>query len=83
MAASYPGSVEVLKLLLSKGADLHAKDVSGMHALGRAAVSSDVSVVRFLVESGIDPNEEGYGQTCRGFMRDITCRPSSTCNPKG
>ena len=28
VAASYPGSVEVLKLLLSKGADLHAKDGS-------------------------------------------------------
>ena len=61
VAASYPGSVEVLKLLLSKGADLHAKDDARMHALGRAVVSSDVSVVRFLVESGIDPNEEGYG----------------------
>ena len=61
VAASYPGSVEVLKLLLSKGADLHAKDSDGMHALGRAVVSADVSVVRFLVESGSDPNEEGYG----------------------
>lgn len=61
VAASYPGSVEVLKLLLSKGADLHAKDRARMHALGRAVVSSDISVVRFLVESGSDPNEEGYG----------------------
>ena len=61
VAASYPGSVEVLKLLLGKGADLHAKDDARMHALGKAVVSSDVSVVRFLVESGIDPNEEGYG----------------------
>ena len=63
VAASYPGTVEVLKLLLSEGADLHAKDGSDMHALGRAVVSSDISVVRFLVESGIDPNEEGYGNT--------------------
>jgi ankyrin repeat protein len=69
VAASYPGSVEILKLLLSKGADLHAKDSSGMHALGRAAVSSDVSVVRFLVESGIDPNEEGYGNLTRLYAR--------------
>lgn len=61
VAASYPGAVEVLKLLLNKGADLHAKDRSGMHALGRAATSADAAVVRFLVESGIDPNEEGYG----------------------
>ena len=69
VAASYPGSVEVLKLLLGKGADLHAKDSLGMHALGRAVVSADVSVVQFLVESGIDPNEEGYGNLTRLYAR--------------
>jgi ankyrin repeat protein len=36
-----------------------------MHALGRAAVSADVDVVRFLVEHGCDPNEPGYGTTVR------------------
>ena len=61
VAASYPGTVEILKLLLGKGADLHAKDKTGVHALGRATTSADVEVVRFLVESGLDPNEEGYG----------------------
>ena len=61
VAASYPGTVEILRLLLSKGADIHAKDKSGLHALGRAATYADVDVVRFLVEHGCDPNEEGYG----------------------
>ena len=61
VAASYPGAAEVLRLLLSKGADIHAKDKSGMHALGRATTYADVDVVRFLVEHGCDPNEEGYG----------------------
>ena len=61
VAASYPGTVEILRLLLSKGADIHAKDKSGVHALGRAATYADVDVVRFLVEHGCDPNEEGYG----------------------
>jgi ankyrin repeat protein len=69
VAASYPGSVELLKLLLGRGANLHAKDRGGMHALGRAVVSADVSVVRFLVESGIDPNEDGYGQQARLYAR--------------
>jgi ankyrin repeat protein len=65
IAASYPGSVPVLQLLLDHGANIHAKDRRGMHALGRAALSADVDVVRFLVEHGCDPNEPGYGSTIR------------------
>jgi len=61
VAASYPGDVDILQLLVSKGADIHAKDKSGTHALGRAASYADVGVVRFLVEHGCDPNEDGYG----------------------
>src|SRR3984957_2252897 len=48
IAASYPGAVELLKLLLNKGADIHAKDKSQIHALGRATLSADIEVVRFL-----------------------------------
>jgi uncharacterized protein len=65
IAASYPQSVAVLQLLLDHGADIHARDRVGMHALGRATVSADVEVVRFLVEHGCDPNEPGYGTTVR------------------
>ena len=65
IAASYPRSVAVLQLLLDHGANIHAKDRRGMHALGRAALSADVDVVRFLVEHGCDPNEPGYGTTVR------------------
>jgi ankyrin repeat protein len=65
IAASYPGSVAVLRLLLDHGANIHAKDRRGMHALGRAAVSADVEVARFLVEHGCDPNEPGYGSNVR------------------
>jgi ankyrin repeat protein len=65
IAASYPGSVSVLQLLLDHGANIHAKDRRGMHALGRATLSADVDVVRFLVEHGCDPNEPGYGTTVR------------------
>ena len=65
IAASYPGSVEVLRVLLDHGADIHAKDRNGVHALGRATLSADVGVVRFLVEHGCDPNEPGYGSNVR------------------
>jgi len=65
IAASYPGSVAVLQVLVDHGANIHAKDRRGTHALGRAAVSADVNVVRFLVEHGCDPNEPGYGTNVR------------------
>jgi uncharacterized protein len=62
VAASYPASVAVLQFLLEKGADLHAKDRAGIDALGRAARSADVEVVRFLAEHGCDPKQaEGPG----------------------
>ena len=60
ITASYPGSEEVLRILLSKGADIHARDKNGIHALGRATFSADIDVVRFLVENGCDVNEPGY-----------------------
>lgn len=57
IAASHPGSVNVLKLLVDEGADIHAKDRTGLDAFALATRSADVEVVRFLVENGIDPNE--------------------------
>jgi ankyrin repeat protein len=57
VAASYPGSVEVLRLLASKGADLHAKDKAGASALSLASYYSDIDAVRFLVETGSDVQE--------------------------
>jgi ankyrin repeat protein len=65
IAASFPGSVATLQFLVDHGASIHAKDRRGMHALGRAALSADVDVVRFLVEHGCDPNEPGYGTSVR------------------
>ena len=61
IAARYPGSVEVLRLLLDKGADLHAKDTNGASALSLAVTYADVAVVRFLVENGINLKEFGTG----------------------
>jgi ankyrin repeat protein len=61
IAARYPGSVEVLRLLLDKGADLHAKDRNGASALGLATTYADVGVVHFLVENGSNMNEAASG----------------------
>ena len=57
IAAGYPDSVEALRLLIAYGADIHAEDGTGANALTRASQSADSEVVRFLVESGIDPND--------------------------
>ncbi len=59
IAASYPDTVELLKLLLAKGADARAKTRDGRGALALAAASSDIGVVRYLVELGLDAKEPG------------------------
>jgi ankyrin repeat protein len=56
VAASYPGTAEVLQLLLGSGADLRAQDKGGTTALALAVRASDISVVRFLIERGLDPD---------------------------
>ena len=69
MAASYPGTVDVLRLLLDRGADLRAQDRAGTTALALAVRSADVDVVRFLVEKGLDPNALSPGARRAGFAR--------------
>lgn len=61
IAAGMPGSVETLRFLLEKGADLNARDRGRENALGFAARFADVDVVRFLVERGMDVNEPAGG----------------------
>jgi ankyrin repeat protein len=58
IAAAYPGTVDLLDLLLARGADLRAKDNPGFSALAMALRSSDIEVVRFLVDKGLDPKDE-------------------------
>lgn len=50
---------ECVKLLLSKGADVHFKDKSGKNALGSSIDSHttyDLEIVEILLQAGIDPN---------------------------
>jgi len=69
VAASYPGTVSLLRLLLDRGADLRARDVTGATALALAVRSADVEVVRFLVEKGLDPNALSAQAQRQGFAR--------------
>ena len=69
VAASYPGTVKALQLLLQHGADLRAEDRAGSTALSLAVRSADVEVVRFLVDNGLDPNGLSPLAQRAGFAR--------------
>src|SRR5262245_33896991 len=69
VAASYPGTLDVLRLLLERGADLHAQDRTSAGALALAVRSSDVEVVRFLVERGVDPKALSSAALRTGLAR--------------
>jgi ankyrin repeat protein len=69
VAAAYPGTVNLLRLLLDGGADLHAQDRAGATALALAVRSADVEVVRFLVDRGLDPNALAPAARRVGFNR--------------
>ena len=69
VAASYPRTVDLLRLLLERGADLRAQDRTGATALALAVRSADVDVVRFLVERGLDPNGLSPAARRIGFAR--------------
>jgi ankyrin repeat protein len=58
IAAAYPGTADLLDLLLARGADLHAKDTAGNSALAMAMQSADIGVLRFLTERGLDPKDD-------------------------
>ena len=61
IAAGYPNSVEVLKLLLDRGAELRAKDRAGNDALVRAALFADIAVMKFLRDQGLEINDATGG----------------------
>ena len=69
VAASYPGTTDLVRLLLERGADLRAQDQAGINALALAVRSADVEVVRLLVERGLDPTTVAPGALRAGFAR--------------
>lgn len=61
IASNNNGSLEIIRLLLLKGADWKVKDATGTTALIGAAHSGDLSMVRFFLEKGADINEANKG----------------------
>ena len=69
VAASYPRTSGLLRLLLERGADLRAQDRGGATALSLAIRSADIDVVQFLVDRGLDPTALAYPARRAGFAR--------------
>ncbi|KAH8585593.1 ankyrin repeat-containing domain protein, partial [Bisporella sp. PMI_857] len=63
--ASDNGHLEVVTLLLEKGADLEAADIYGKTALHHASRNGHLEVVTLLLEKGADvkARDKIYGQT--------------------
>lgn len=50
------GNLKLVKLLLSRGAEINDVDTQGYTAVHRAVSEGHSNVVRFLLEHGADPN---------------------------
>ncbi len=57
MVASYQGHVNVIELLLSKGADINDKDNDGDTSIIYASYLDDVNIVKLLLSKGANIND--------------------------
>ena len=55
------GKLEIVKLLIDKGADINAKDDIGQTVLIDAAWGGSLDVVKFLIDKGLDVNAGNQG----------------------
>ena len=72
--AVYKGHVEIAKLLLDAGADIHAKDYYGNNALILSIHNLDVPMVQLLVEYKINVKDtrSGRGESLVELLMDTT-----------
>jgi ankyrin repeat protein len=63
MAAASKGNLEMVKLLIEKGADVEDKDKDGATVLVHATLMGNPEIVRFLIDKGADVN----AQTSQGL----------------
>ncbi|XP_018022689.1 protein fem-1 homolog C [Hyalella azteca] len=63
--AAVAGQLEVVKMLISKGAYINSESDTGSTSVRSACYMSHISVVKFLVESGADVQKSNFnGGTC-------------------
>ena len=71
MVASQNGDVEVVKMLLNKGADVNSKTSDGITALIWATLNGHIEVVKMLIDKGANVNaNEGNGMTALIYASD-------------
>jgi len=64
VASSYNGGSEIVKLLISKGANVAVIGGSKETPLNEATTANDTATIKFLIEKGADVNTaDQYGQT--------------------
>jgi ankyrin repeat protein len=59
IAAMSDPSAGIVRLLMAKGADVHARDVFGNTILNAAAVGNDIATIRIAIDAGLDVNGAG------------------------
>jgi len=70
MAASRKGNFDIVKLLISKGADVNAKGTYGDTALIAASWGCQLDIVKYLIEKNAKINEKNksYGSTALNIV---------------
>jgi ankyrin repeat protein len=64
IAAAERGDSALVKSLVNKGADLHAKDADGHTILMSAASGGNLELVKYLIDQGADVNaKDDHGAT--------------------
>jgi ankyrin repeat protein len=69
VATAYPRTLDVVRLLAERGADVRAEDQGRTSALALATRASDIDVVRFLVSRGLDPRTLSAGARRAAHVR--------------